>query len=512
MAITLTTTWNPRGEMTRLTKLMPELRRAYQAIVTTLPPTGSQGLINELEKLGIQAIQNPDWSYGRYLSLQKALETPVDHIHYADMDRLLRWVETQPAEWLQALEALQNADCIVFGRSQAAYQTHPQSLVQTEQISNQVTSYLLGREMDVSAGSKGFSRSAAQFIVENTLPLRAIGTDAEWLVLLQRAGFHIQYMEVNGLDWESADRYKEQAADEQAQRQAAIEYDADPAHWARRVEIALEIVQSGLEAQQRQIQLDQSIQAEKGLDFDYEAVFEVEDYLYFYQDSLTPERTETEVAALVKLLQLGSPLKVLDLACGFGRHTNCLAKLGHQMTGIDRGAGFLEIARKQAQSMQVGVDYQQGDMRSLDYKDEFDGVLLLFTSFGYFNDDENLQVLRNIAQALKPGGWVIFDTHNRDVFLKNMQPDHVTEKEGNLMIDRGSFDSQSGRWYNQRIVIRDGIRRDKPFFVRLYNPNEIRALLEQAGLELSQLYGGWDGQPISTESRRMIIIGRKVAV
>ena len=112
----------------------------------------------------------------------------------------------------------------------------------------------------------------------------------------------------------------------------------------------------------------------------------------------------------------------------------------------------------------VDVQYQQGDMRSITFEDEFDRVMLLFTAFGYFTDEENLQVLINARKALKPGGMLIFDTLNRDAFLKEMRPYFVVEKEGNLMIDRMSFDSLQGRLYNKRIVFRDGIRKDKPYF------------------------------------------------
>lgn len=241
----------------------------------------------------------------------------------------------------------------------------------------------------------------------------------------------------------------------------------------------------------------------------YESVFEVDDYLYFYGDTLTDELSDHQVAAMVELLALDRPMRILDLGCGHGRHANRLAALGHQVTGFDRSVDFLELARRQAQALGLSVDYCLGDMRSLDYNQVFDRALMMFTVFGYFDDRENLMVLRNIARLLKPGGRLLFDIQNRDVFLVGYRQDHVTEKEGNLMIDRHSFDMLSGRLYNRRIVIRDGVRKDKPFFIRLYNATEIRDLLHQAGLELEQIYSGWDAQPLSTESRRMIIIARK---
>jgi SAM-dependent methyltransferase len=88
---------------------------------------------------------------------------------------------------------------------------------------------------------------------------------------------------------------------------------------------------------------------------------------------------------------------------------------------------------------------------------------MLFTSFGYFEDEDNRRVLEGVAQALKPGGLFVLDIPNRDTFLNNTPSANVMEKDGNLMIDRGSFDTLTGRWHNRRIVIRNGIRKDKPF-------------------------------------------------
>jgi hypothetical protein len=224
----------------------------YANVVVSLPPWAKGEDVSAIEALGgVRVHLNDEWSHGRYMALKLALETDAGHIHYADMDRLLRWVETRPDEWRQAVNIIQEADCLIMGRSEQAYQTHPQALVQTEQISNRVVSALVGQPMDVSAGSKGFSRRAVELLMANTEPGRAMGTDGEWTVLLHRAGFRVDYLAVDGLDWESADRYQEQAADGARQRQMAAEYDADARNWAARVQVALEITQAALDAWQR---------------------------------------------------------------------------------------------------------------------------------------------------------------------------------------------------------------------------------------------------------------------
>ncbi len=242
--------------------------------------------------------------------------------------------------------------------------------------------------------------------------------------------------------------------------------------------------------------------------FDLDVVFEVDDYLFVYGDELTDERSEAEVAELVRLFELDAPLKILDLACGFGRHANQLTARGHIVTGVDYIPGFLTIARQQAQTMGVQVDYQQADMRHLSFDAEFDRVVLMFTSFGYFADDENLQVIKNAARALKPGGLLGFDIPHRDAIAGQPPADYVIDKDGDLIINRLSFDSLTGRFINRRLLVRDGVRKDKPFSIRLYNAQEIRDLLAHAGLEIERL-SGEGGQPLSNQSQRLIVLAKK---
>ena len=253
MSIVLAATWNPRGEMLRFERLLPQLQQVYSGLAISFPPVADPVVTQAFlvgqyaDRPEVKAWVNQDWSAGRYRAISTGVQFQADYIHYADMDRLLRWVETRPQEWRQAVEAIQATDCLVMGRSEAAYRTHPNSLILTETISNRVVSHFLDREMDVSAGSKGFSRPAAEYLAANTRPGRALGTDAEWPILLKRAGFQVDYLMVDGLDWESADRYQEQAASADDQRLAAERVDADPLSWEWRVRVAAEIVQVALE-------------------------------------------------------------------------------------------------------------------------------------------------------------------------------------------------------------------------------------------------------------------------
>lgn len=248
--VTLACTWFPRGEMPRFERLYALLSEMYADMVIAAPQTIDPDDLIYIKGLAtrpnIHVVVSPEPSHSRYLTLQRALDTSASCIHYADMDRLLRWVETRPQELRQTLEALQRSDCLIIGRTDAAFSTHPQSMQQTEALVNRVFAYFLGRTLDLCAGSRSFSRDAAQFIITHSAPGHWI--DAEWAVMLHRAGFQLDEILVDGLDWETADRHRAYAADVDTQRQLAEQYDRDPEHWALRVKIASDMIETGLSA------------------------------------------------------------------------------------------------------------------------------------------------------------------------------------------------------------------------------------------------------------------------
>lgn len=241
-------------------------------------------------------------------------------------------------------------------------------------------------------------------------------------------------------------------------------------------------------------------------DFDFDEVFEADDYLYFYQEILTKEVTKKEISFLTNELNIKKGMRILDLACGYGRHSNILSEIGCNVVGIDNNNDFINIANS---NNKFGVNYIKDDMRNIKYENEFDIVLLLFSAFGYFDDSDNLKVLDNISKSMKKGGLFCFDTFNRDNVFKNFLPFIVIEKENNLMIDRNNFDINTARLYNRRIVIRNNIRKDKNFFIRLYSFTEIKEILEKLGLSIIKTYSNWESKSFNINSQRMIIIASK---
>lgn len=237
------------------------------------------------------------------------------------------------------------------------------------------------------------------------------------------------------------------------------------------------------------------------------SVFE-EDYLYFYETLLTPERTQHEVDLICRLLDLQPGMSILDLACGHGRIANQLAARGYHVTGLDATAFFLQKAIQDAASCGVQVEYLQGDMRSLTFRERFNCVINCFTAFGYFDDTENRTVLAQAYQALKAGGQLLIDIQNLSRLLQDFSPDLVTERDGNYMLARTRYDALTNCTHTERIIIRDGQVRCGQYFIRNFTFPEIRDWLLQTGFSRVEGYG-YDGEPFALDSSRMIVVASK---
>jgi SAM-dependent methyltransferase len=239
------------------------------------------------------------------------------------------------------------------------------------------------------------------------------------------------------------------------------------------------------------------------LAFEFDDVFD-EDYLYFYQETLTAERTAKEVEAIWSLLALQTGHSVLDLGCGHGRIANALAKRGARVTGLDRASLFIEKARDHAAAMGVDVDYVVGDMREITWDRTFDGVVLWFTTFGYFSDDENERVLELAVRALKPGGWLVIEQANRNVLLRDRVPlTSVVRRGDDLLIDLVDYDGLADRSKTERIIVRNGTVRSMRYTVRLYSFAELARLLMALGM--SSVEGlGPSGTPYTVYANRVI--------
>ena len=223
--------------------------------------------------------------------------------------------------------------------------------------------------------------------------------------------------------------------------------------------------------------------------------------LYSHRDQ---GEAEANVDFVVEVFSDSEPRAVLDLASGAGRHTQALRDRGLRALGVDLSLILLsEPPRRPSVA---------ADMCCLPFSGTvFDWVLNFFTSFGYFeNEDQNTQVLREIHRVLAPRGRFLIDLFNRDFVVANLVPHEHQQREGyDVEIERW-FDPRTQR-VNKRIRVHARQRKVQTFLesVRAYTRQEVEGALGQAGLTVDQLFGDFRGEPFRSDSERLILVGHK---
>jgi len=245
----------------------------------------------------------------------------------------------------------------------------------------------------------------------------------------------------------------------------------------------------------------------------YRSYFD-EAVLRLYRSRVDPAEARTETAALLEWMGLPLGGEVLDVGCGWGRHALLLAEAGLRVTGVDISPAALEAAASASTEAGLSVRWEERDMRSLGFDEEFDAALSLFSSLGYFlSDQEDLTVLRGIHRALRPGGTFLLETMHRDSFVMGFQrreqwPAVEGDTEGGTVEVERRFDALEGV-NSERLTWPDG--RVKEHAMRIRTATEWVALLEAAGFEIEEVWGGWDEEPLLPSSAILVVLGRRGA-
>ncbi|QSO52859.1 hypothetical protein JZ785_02715 [Alicyclobacillus curvatus] len=179
----------------------PTLRSVYSAMYIAVSDETAKDVRIEVERGGFatRMVPKAGAANARRDALRFAGTTSFEYFHYCDLDRMLTWALNYPDELRQIKDEIIKHDYTVLGRTERAFHTHPESWVKTETITNHICSLELGFDVDITAGSCGFSSKSLHLILQHS---ESTMTDAEWAMIVRRIGKgSVGYRRVEGLEY-----------------------------------------------------------------------------------------------------------------------------------------------------------------------------------------------------------------------------------------------------------------------------------------------------------------------
>lgn len=236
--------------------------------------------------------------------------------------------------------------------------------------------------------------------------------------------------------------------------------------------------------------------------------FNSPEYLNVYK-----HRNDVDAEQLIRLILGAIPLndraRILDLACGTGRHSILLAKKNYDVTAVDLSENLLNIAKCEAADKNVKINFIHSDIREFDSQEKFDLILNLFTSFGYFEtDEENLSILNKAYHLLNKSGYFVLDFLNAE-YLSNNLASYTEEFFNDIKIEQ--FREIQNNRVNKKIILTND-KKSKEFYesVRLFNKIELENYLKNIGFDIFKTFGDFLGNDFEQfTSPRLIMICRK---
>ncbi len=218
-------------------------------------------------------------------------------------------------------------------------------------------------------------------------------------------------------------------------------------------------------------------------------------------DMAWTERTGSEIDRALTMLRPEGGERILDLACGTGRHSLELVRRGFSVVGVEIGEELVEIANKDAAEQGLEADFVQGDLRELDYEGEFDIVLNLNDgAVGYFEtDEENHRTFEVISRALKPGGQNLIQVPNV-LYARSHLPQRSWIPSSTMIELVEHRWNKKDRYMEGAMIpvkfgeVLEGLDKRIEFRQRLYTTDELREVYDSVGMTLERVFHG-NGRP-----------------
>ncbi len=233
--------------------------------------------------------------------------------------------------------------------------------------------------------------------------------------------------------------------------------------------------------------------------------------------SRRPQIIDHEVAWLIVALDLKEGDELLDLGCGPGLYTSRLARRGLVVTGGDYARRSIDNAHTEAEKQDLAVNYLCQDYLTLDFKAQFDAVLLVNGDFGVLDQERRVQLLKVIHRALKPDGRFALDVFTRAHRIHyGVSNQWYVAEQGfwrpgkHIVLEEGFDYPQDNLYLNQYVIIEaDGTLTTYRNWFQDYTPETITATLKQGGFSVEYLGGNLRGGAFTRGSEWVGVIARK---
>lgn len=222
----------------------------------------------------------------------------------------------------------------------------------------------------------------------------------------------------------------------------------------------------------------------------------------------TIEAAAPECAFALQQTGLTPGAHCIDLCCGNGRHLVHLAQHTPWASGIDFSSELLRIARN---TLANRARLIRADLRKLPFKKSFDAAFSFFTSFGYFQtEEENRTAALNMVHALKPGGKLFMDFFNPAYLERHLLPHSERLQQGYRITEDRWIDPQHRRINKITTVHQDNaLIAQLGESVHMYCLDELSEMFARAGLEIDRVFGNYEGQAFDVTQPRMILVGHR---
>jgi SAM-dependent methyltransferase len=227
-----------------------------------------------------------------------------------------------------------------------------------------------------------------------------------------------------------------------------------------------------------------------------------EDYLRLY-----PHRDDADagraVALIARTVDLQPGWRVLDVACGAGRHARAFVGAGARCFGLDLSATLLRVARQVTDAPLIRADMRRLPVRPA----SMHLTVNLFTSFGYFDRDaEHRAALEEMISTVQIGGWFVIDFLNPAAVRRGLVPQETVKLQDQTIHVTRSV-SPDGRYVCKSIRSLQGKQHAER--VRLFEPHQIEEMLENAGVRVRHSFGDYDGSVLTQAAPRTIMMGQR---